>query len=180
MGGLLDLPTAKDFPQALQVLVPSEDRDFSRPKEPSWSNDSYIPAAATFSIAPLTNTAPTIQDLSFAADEPDSFTLVKRFKELTDKLKSILEKYQKKEDFSIKDFQSFFNQNNPIIGKLYTGPQDGKVNDQIISAAKTAESIIGSKINKSVAGIIWNDSQKKFNTSSSDVRHALDLIQLKQ
>jgi hypothetical protein len=33
---LLDLPTATDFPKALQQVVPQEDRDFSRPKEPFW------------------------------------------------------------------------------------------------------------------------------------------------
>ncbi len=78
---------------------------------------------------------------------------------------------------TIKAFQSFFSSNQPIIGKLYSGPVDGILNPELESAAKKAESIISSTINnKKVYGSIWNSNSKSFNTSTADITNALGLI----
>ena len=72
-------------------------------------------------------------------------------------------------------FQLFFNKSHPVIGTLYSGPKDGKINPQIIAAAQAAESKIASTIGQSgVQGLIWNG--KSFSTSPADVQQALSLI----
>lgn len=77
----------------------------------------------------------------------------------------------------VKSFQSFFSATQPLIGALYSGPADGKVNPQLIAAAKTAENAIASAIgNKSIHGALWSDKSKTFNTSPSDLKGALQLI----
>jgi deoxyxylulose-5-phosphate synthase len=77
----------------------------------------------------------------------------------------------------IKSFQSFFSATQPLIGSLYSGPADGKVNPQLIAAAKQAENAIASAIgNKSAHGALWSDKSKTFNTSPSDLKGALQLI----
>jgi deoxyxylulose-5-phosphate synthase len=77
----------------------------------------------------------------------------------------------------VKSFQSFFSATQPLIGALYSGPADGKVNPQLIAAAKQAESAIASAIgSKSVHGALWSDKSKTFNTSPSDLKDALQLI----
>ncbi len=77
----------------------------------------------------------------------------------------------------VKSFQSFFSQNNPVIGKLYSGPIDGNVNPQLIAAAQKAETLISSAINnKKVIGTIWNNGSKTFNTTIDDVSNAIKLI----
>ncbi len=74
----------------------------------------------------------------------------------------------------VKAFQSFFSKSQPLIGTLYGGPIDGKVNSQLIAAAKQAENVIASAIgNKAVHGSIYGD---KFNTPPEDVKSALELI----
>lgn len=186
MAGLIDLPTATEFMSQISSVVPSEDRDFSRPKEWQTSSDAYIPAASTFVIQPMTNTYPNLDSLNAKDDKSISDSLLAKFHEISDKINNLLQKYKnpeqnqqdKKVDGLIKEFQTFFAQNQPIIGQLYSGPIDGQLNDKIVSAAKQAEGIIGSKIGQSVAGQIWNG--KGFNTSTTDVKTALSLIQAKQ
>jgi hypothetical protein len=78
---------------------------------------------------------------------------------------------------TIKSFQSFFSQDHPVIGKLYTGPIDGTPNPELESAAKKAEDMIANSIkNNKVFGSIWNPNSKTFNTSTADVTNALTLI----
>lgn len=71
----------------------------------------------------------------------------------------------------MKVWESFLSQNLPVVGNVYTG--------DMASAGKKIEAAIGKAINKSMAGIIWNDSKKTFNTTPDDVKKALDLIAAK-
>lgn len=81
----------------------------------------------------------------------------------------------------VKSFQSFFSQAQPVIGKLYSGKSDGEMNDELVSAAQIAESVIAKAINnKSVNGSLFNVGSKTFNTSVSDLKGALSLIQKHQ
>jgi len=68
-----------------------------------------------------------------------------------------------------KQWVSFFNQNLPLIGKLYNG--------DLGVTAKNAEIAIGKLINKPMIGVIWNDQKKVFNTTQDDIKNALNLIQ---
>jgi len=82
---------------------------------------------------------------------------------------------KKEKSALVLSFQAFFNKSHPVIGTLYSGPKDGKINPQIIAAAQAAESKIASTIGQSgVQGLIWNG--KSFNTSPADVQQALSLI----
>lgn len=74
-------------------------------------------------------------------------------------------------------FQEFFSSAQPLIGTLYSGPQDGEINENLISAAKATESAIAAAIDDNKAnGMIWSDSSNSFNTSPDDVKSALQLI----
>lgn len=66
-------------------------------------------------------------------------------------------------------WESFLGQSLPVVGKLYDG--------DIEKAAKNLEAAIGKEIGKSMAGVIWNDSKKSFNTTPDDIRSALNKIQ---
>lgn len=78
---------------------------------------------------------------------------------------------------TIKAFQMFLSQPQPLIGRVYQGPVDGQANDNLIAAAKQVESVIATYIgNKEVHGSLWNDSTKNFNTTPADVKSALSII----
>lgn len=70
-----------------------------------------------------------------------------------------------------KVWESFLQQTLPTIGKSYLDPAQ---------ASQELENFISKKINKSVTGMIWNDSKKTFNTTPDDVRKALELIESNQ
>lgn len=77
----------------------------------------------------------------------------------------------------VKSYQIFLSKTLPLVGKTYSGPTDGQINDNLIAAAKQVEGTIASFINnKSVNGMIWNDGDKTFNTSPGDIKEALNLI----
>lgn len=88
-----------------------------------------------------------------------------------DKDKKILENER-----LISSFQSFFSTFQPLIGKLYSGPIDGLVNNELISAAQTTEKILSEAVNQpKVKGMLWNSSAKTFNTNPNDLKEALNL-----
>lgn len=66
-------------------------------------------------------------------------------------------------------YQSFFSKSHPIIGKLYSGPKDGKMNAELKAAVNAAEAKIGSEIGSSVSGMI-------LATNPADVQGALAAI----
>lgn len=77
----------------------------------------------------------------------------------------------------IKAFQSFLNQSQPVIGQVYQGPIDGKVNPELISAAQKVEKLIGQAVkNPNSSGLLWNAAKQTFNTSVADLKQALSLI----
>jgi hypothetical protein len=81
----------------------------------------------------------------------------------------------------IKSFQSFFASGHPLLGKSYSGEMDGEMSPELISAAKSAESVIAKAIkNKAAHGALVNAGAKGFNTSVSDLKSALNLIQKHQ
>lgn len=65
-------------------------------------------------------------------------------------------------------FKDFLSQELPVVGKLYTGDLE--------IAAKKLEMSIGQEIGKSIQGVIWNDQKKTFNTTTDDIRKALNMI----
>jgi len=84
----------------------------------------------------------------------------------------------KKDDATVKSFQSFFSKSQPVIGKLYAGKVDGKMNPELAVAALAAESAIAKAIDdKTVHGSLFNSESKTFNTTVDDLRGALSLIQ---
>lgn len=147
--GDIDLATAWDFPSATQQSVPSEDRDFSRPKE-SYFAGTYPGNDIANADVPIIN-VPTVNEKDKSKDQIFSP--------------------------AIKEFQLFFSKSNQLIGAPYQGPIDGIVNDALVAAAKKVESIISKALNNSGAhGLIWNDKTKSFNTSTTDVSEALVLL----
>ena len=94
---------------------------------------------------------------------------------LKEDVKSTVKAKGKAKDSSLNlAFQSFFGKSHPIIGQLYTGPKDGKMNSALKAAARSAESKIGSEIGGSVGGMIL--AGKGFATSPADVQGALAVI----
>lgn len=88
------------------------------------------------------------------------------------------ERIDRSEEEIIKSFQLFFSKSQPIIGQLYNGEIDGEINSQLITAAQATEVAIANAIgNKEVFGALWNSGVKRFNTSTSDLETALNLIQ---
>ena len=99
--------------------------------------------------------------------------------EESEELDKIEEKPEEKGVNLVVAFQDFFSKANPIIGTMYSGPKDGKINPQLIAAAQGTETKIASLIgNGGVQGLIWNG--KNFNTSPADVAQALGLIEQHQ
>jgi len=82
---------------------------------------------------------------------------------------SVLLKSDSASDPSLKVWESFLSESLPIVGKVYEG--------DLVSAAKKMEAFIGKAIGKPMNGMIWNDAKKQFNTTTDDVKKALDLIQ---
>lgn len=69
-------------------------------------------------------------------------------------------------------FKNLLSENLPVVGKLFNGGGA----QELATAAKTLETVIGKEIGKSIVGVIWNDKQHIFNTNVDDIRRALDLI----
>jgi hypothetical protein len=70
-------------------------------------------------------------------------------------------------DDTIKQFQSYFGLD-----------PTGVVDDKLIAAAKNVEDKIANVTNNpNVKGLLWSDSNKKFNTTLNDVQQALAKLQ---
>lgn len=111
-----------------------------------------------------------------------SFGFQKALKKINPPKKEILDekKTEDKKDSStnlILEFQKFFSSAHDFLPKLYSGPQDGKINSSLISAAQKAEEILSQTINEpKIKGQIFNFKQQKFLTSSNDLLSAIALI----
>lgn len=73
------------------------------------------------------------------------------------------------QESSLKKWESFLSQQLPVVGKLYEG--------DLATAGKKLETTISQAINKPMHGVIWNDVTHQFNTTTEDVKKALELIQ---
>ena len=104
----------------------------------------------------------------------------KAIQKLTPKKEEKIENSEKKEILSdnlIIEFQKFFASAHGFFPKLYTGPQDGKINSDLISAAQKAEEILSNTVNEpKIKGQIINSQKQKFLTSPSDLLSAINLI----
>ena len=83
---------------------------------------------------------------------------------------------------AVKTFQEFFSISHPVIGTLYSGPKDGNMNDELVSAMQSAESKITAHLseitpgsNVSASGQIWTG--KSFKTTLDDISEALSIMQ---
>lgn len=68
----------------------------------------------------------------------------------------------------IKDIQSYLKDNNDVdllINEKYTGPIDGKINNELESIASKLELAISKIINKNVGKIILNTTAKDINSA---------------
>ncbi len=175
MSGKLDLPTASDFPSALQQVIPADVRNFSNPiKSYDTMTYSIIDRNDAIDAGPL---ADAINSAINFSDKPIIEKENQDEIELKEKLPDIKNKLFLKSNDLIKQFQNFFSQNQPVIGKIYSGPIDGIVNNELISAAKKTENQINQTLNNNGAsGMLWNNNSKIFNTSTVDLLNALILI----
>lgn len=100
-----------------------------------------------------------LQNQQLKSEEPKNENLKKEEK------KENIENISTEEN-TIKEFQKMFNL-----------PTTGKVDNQLISAVKSAENDISKAINdNSVKGMVWDDIKKKFKTNAFDLQSALKLI----
>jgi len=242
---LIDLPTSREYPNAFQQVVPSEDRDFTRsnrgwaapyPQDANLADDksleeklleeeeeesSYIKwiksiqkamktspfspkytgevdgkktNALVLSVIGFQNGVNNLTGNSFKIVNGNiikTIPLAKAFKALAKYQKNHppqKKETEKEEETNadlepsqspalVKSYQNFLSKTLPLVGKTYSGPADGQINDNLIAAAKQVEGTIASFINnKSINGMIWSDGSKTFNTSPSDVKEALNLI----
>jgi hypothetical protein len=75
------------------------------------------------------------------------------------------------------EFQKFFSLNHDFFPKLYSGSLDGKINSELVSAAKKAEDILSQEINEpKIKGQIFSDKKQQFLTSPIDILSAINLI----
>jgi len=166
MGGLLDVPARWD-PSPWKNSNPPDAINYERPREGFYMSTTPLDLHSSDDEIDLTQFIPALRQ-KIEEEKP---------KEEEDK-KEKLEKPEEVESPSgnlITSFQSFFSASHPIIGKLYSGPKDGKMNPQLQAAAKAAEAKIASAIGDSgVQGMIW--SGKGFVTSPADVLGAIDAI----
>ena len=87
------------------------------------------------------------------------------------------EKETLKKDNLILEFQKFFSTQHNFLPALYSGPQDGKINSTLISAAQKAEQILSQAVSEpKIQGQIFSVNKKIFLTSPSDLLSAIDLI----
>lgn len=199
----LELPTLQENVSATQQVIPSDARDFSRPKEPndsSMANDSqiigdpfiiqvqkfmkshgYIGSEDGVINSELLSVLRNFENIiQSKTGKPVIGTIVKGnkidpkgFQEAT----GLSQPLSHSIDNTIISFQQFLSTAHPLIGILYKGALDGKINDELIYAAKNAEDIIANAINNPKAhGMLWNENIKNFNTSISDLQQSLNLI----
>lgn len=67
---------------------------------------------------------------------------------------------------TIEEFQKFFSL-----------PETGEVDSILIQKAQAVEQLLSKKTNQSAAGLLWNSQSKTFNTTVSDLRSALKLLE---
>lgn len=145
-----DLATNFDLVSATKQTVMSDERDFSRPREPFYM--SSIPT-----------------DISQANDkkpfELPSWLSNKEEKPTVTETSKTPEAPKVSND--IKNFQTFF-------GLQPTGIVD----DKLAQAAKAMEDKISKAVNNPGArGLLWDDSSKTFKTTLADLQEALKKIE---
>jgi hypothetical protein len=94
------------------------------------------------------------------------------------------EQKKKEKEQLIKSYQSYLSSPHAIIGAPYSGPTDGKINAQLVAAAKRVESSIASTLKslgdpnsgRRVYGQLYNPVAKTFNTSIADLDAAIALM----
>ena len=217
--GIVGQPSVSELSETIRFVVPSEDRDFSRPRDSYYAQTPPDTAMADdeggqewvkqvqkiMKGNPISPPYPGPVDGKINRKLLDvllnfSWTLKrktgKQFNivsgnsinqgELAKAMAALKEHLhpKKKEDEVVEEdktdetvlaFQKFFSTSQPVIGTLYNGPQDGKLNNELIAAAQTAETKISNAVGKPGAqGMIWGGGG--FVTSTGDVSAALSLI----
>lgn len=205
--GLIDLPTAWDFPSAHQQVIMQDQRNFSRPKEPFYQstmpldvnqvNDSM---GVILQIQKFMKTSPYGIVYAGPTDGHSNAELIRSVKSLERALEL---KYPGHRFIgTIVSGQSIsgagLKNAIDIVKKLKTAPkpsddksevklfqrhfglpETGLVDSSLISAAKQAEKLISEATGSSAAGLLWDDSAKQFKTTVVDLQSALKLIQRK-
>lgn len=179
------MPSSWEYGSYFKPVVMSDERNFSRPREPFIASTSPLDLQSlddeeSFSylryILPperkkkLDEVKKKVEELE-AEEKPD----VDEKPEETDDKKKKDEKKDTSASNLIKSWQSFLGASHPLIGAPYGGPIDGKMNPQLYSAAKAVESILVSEVSGKMSGAIISSS-KKFLTNPGDLESALSLI----
>ena len=223
--GMVGQPSLSELSETIRFVVPSEDRDFERPRESYYAQTPPDTAMAEDSeqewvkqvqqvmknnpISPpypgpidgkinrklldvLLNFSWTLKRKTgkqfniVSGHSINQGELAKALKALKEYLqpKQVEKKKEDQEDEKVEEdksdktvlaFQKFFSSAHPIIGQLYSGPKDGKINDELIAAAKNAEIKISNAVGEQVAqGLIWGGNG--FSTYPEDVETAISLI----
>jgi len=175
MGGLIDLPTTTDYMPWMNNSNPPDAIDYTRPREGFTMSTTPLDVN-NLDLGGIWNRLKQYVGLGEEEPKEEKPQTSQPEEEETEELDEIEEKPEEKGVNLVAAFQDFFSKANPIIGAMYSGPKDGKINPQLIAAAQGTETKIASLIgNGGVQGLIWNG--KSFNTSPADVAQALALIE---
>lgn len=167
MAGLLDVPARWEAASWMNHSNPPDAIDYERPREGFYMSTTPLDLHSADEESELARFIPSLKVKDpFAKKEEKKAEEPKKEEEAESKQPT---------DKLITSFQSFFSSSHPLIGKLYSGPKDGKMNPQLQTAAKAAEAKIASALGDSgVNGMIW--SGKGFVTSPADVLGAINAI----
>ena len=187
--GLIDQPTLWE-PSPWVNSNPPDAIDYRRPREGFFmsttptSISSGVSALEDVNDGWLGDAWNAIKEYTGLGDDKDKSTSKEMEDETEDETEDITTEDIKPSEPNKKElqnselislFQSFFSKSHPVIGQLYHGPKDGKMNVQLQTAAEAAEAKIASIIkDDKVKGMIL--SGKKFVTNPSDVLGAINVI----
>lgn len=172
---LLDVPARWDFAPWMNHSNPPDAINYERPREGFYMSTTPTDLHSADETSELAKFTPSLQEEDpFAGQKvKDPFATEEDKKEKEEEIEKPSQESPPNQ--LITSFQSFFSKSHPIIGKLYSGPKDGKMNPELQTAAKAAEDKIASAIGDSgVKGMIWSGSG--FATSPADVMGAINAI----
>lgn len=212
--GMVGQPSISELSESIRFVVPSENRDFSRPRDSYYAQTPPDRAMAEDSgkdwvkqvqrvmknnpISPpypgaidgkisrklldvLLNFSWTLKRKTgkqfniVSGNDINQDELARALVTLKELIHPKNEKIEDRSDKTILAFQKFFGTAHPVIGVLYDGPQDGKINNELIDAAKSAEIKISNAIGQQGAqGMIWGGNG--FATFPEDISSAIEII----
>jgi hypothetical protein len=200
--GLIDLPSNNDYSKSLEVVIPSEDRNFERPRENFYMSTVDVNMAKDvgsgliFQIQKFLKSKPygisyngqvdgkssaeflkAVSQLELALNQKypnENFQLLDQGKINSLGFKHAIDTVKKLKSNPTKD-----NKDSNIIEfqKLLKVPETGQIDEATAKAAQELEQFISKQTNASASGLIFNSQTKQFQTTVSDVQEALKILQ---